>query len=146
MHHKLEGHEEDNREVSARGFWNVILQIIVIDVVFSFDSILTAVGLADQLLIMIVAVVISLVVMIAFAGVIANFINDRPTVKMLALAFLILIGFMLVVEGLHQHIDKGYIYFAMAFSLVVELLNSRLRGRAPEPVQLKDQWHDSEPG
>ncbi len=145
MHHKLEGVQEDKRDVRGGSFGNVIAQIILIDIVFSFDSILTAVGLADQLLIMVVAVIISLLVMIAFAGKISDFINDRPTVKMLALSFLILIGFMLVLEGMHQHIEKGYIYFAMAFSLVVELLNSRIRGRAPEPVQLKDQWHDTNP-
>lgn len=145
MHHKLEGVEDDNREVRAKGFANVIFQIILIDIVFSFDSILTAVGLADQLLIMIIAVIISLVVMIIFAGRISDFINDRPTIKMLALSFLILIGFMLVLEGFHQHIDKGYIYFAMAFSLVVELLNSRIRGTSEKPVQLQDEWHDDDP-
>ncbi|MEM6348028.1 MAG: TerC family protein [Bacteroidota bacterium] len=145
MHHKLEGVAEDNREVRANGFANVIFQIILIDIVFSFDSILTAVGLADQLLIMIIAVVISMIVMIIFSGAIADFINNRPTIKMLALSFLILIGFMLVLESLHQHIDKGYIYFAMAFSLVVELLNSRIRGTSEQPVILQDEWHDNDP-
>lgn len=144
MHHKLEGIEDDKREVRASGFGNVIFQIILIDIVFSFDSILTAVGLADQLLIMIIAVIISMIVMIIFAGRISAFINDRPTIKMLALSFLILIGFMLVLEGLHTHVDKGYIYFAMAFSLVVELLNTRLRGRG-QPVELQDQWKDEHP-
>lgn len=138
MHHKLEAVDEDEQKIKVNGFINVILQIVVIDIVFSFDSILTAVGLAKEISVMVAAVVISMIVMIIFSGKISDFINRRPTIKMLALSFLILIGFMLVTEGLldeEQHIDKGYIYFAMAFSLVVELLNSRLRGKA-EPVQL----------
>ncbi|MEO1448354.1 MAG: TerC family protein [Bacteroidota bacterium] len=141
MHHKLEGHEDDETQTKTRSFMGVIAQIVVIDIVFSFDSILTAVGLADQLGIMIAAVVISLGIMLVFAGRISDFINKRPTMKMLALAFLILIGFMLVLESLHQHIDKGYIYFAMAFSLAVETLNARLRKRS-EPVELHDLYPD----
>ena len=145
MHHKLEG-LDDEQDVETRGgsFGNIIFQIVLIDIVFSFDSILTAVGLADQILIMILAVVISMLVMIFFSGRISAFINDRPTVKMLALSFLILIGFMLVLEGLHQHIDKGYIYFAMAFSLVVELLNGRIRGQKRNPITLRNKLYDEE--
>jgi predicted tellurium resistance membrane protein TerC len=112
--------------------------IIVIDIVFSFDSILTAVGLSNQIFIMIGAVVIAMMVMLTFSGKISDFINDRPTMKMLALSFLILIGFMLIVEGFHQHVNKGYIYFAMAFSMVVELINTKIRTRSLSPLRLKN--------
>ena len=138
IHGKLEGEEEDHtvkKVVTSLG--KVIFQIILIDIVFSFDSILTAVGLVDHVTIMIIAVVISMGVMLAFSKAISDFVNNRPTIKMLALAFLIMIGFMLVLEALHQHVPKGYIYFAMAFSLSVELLNQRLRKKT-EPVHLRD--------
>ncbi|MEM7511203.1 MAG: TerC family protein [Bacteroidota bacterium] len=128
MHEKLEEHDQDGPQKVAKSFMGVILQIIALDVIFSFDSILTAVGLAKHVEVMIVAVVIALVIMIFAAGPISRFINERPTMKMLALSFLLLIGFMLIAEGFEQHVDKGYIYFAMAFAFVVELLNSRLRG------------------
>jgi predicted tellurium resistance membrane protein TerC len=137
MHGKLEGEEgEGQGPKKANGFARVIFQIIMLDVIFSFDSILTAVGLVepDMVLIMIIAVTISLVVMLLAAGKISAFINEHPTMKMLALAFLLLIGFMLAFEGLHslhhQEIPKGYIYFAMAFSFGVELLNMRVRKNA----------------
>ncbi len=141
MHHKLEG-EEDSGESKVKGnsFWGVIFQIIVLDVVFSFDSILTAVGLSDHVSIMILAVVISLIIMLLAAGSISRFINSRPTMKMLALSFLLLIGFMLIAEGFDQHVEKGYIYFAMSFSFVVELLNSRLRKPSAPPVQLRERY------
>ena len=140
MHHKLEGEEDDQVSSKANSFWNVIGMIIVIDVVFSFDSILTAVGLAQHVEIMIAAVVISMGIMLAAAGPISNFINERPTMKMLALSFLLLIGFMLVAEGFDQHVDKGYIYFAMAFAFAVELLNNRLRKETGPPVQLRERY------
>ncbi|MEM9723276.1 MAG: TerC family protein, partial [Bacteroidota bacterium] len=128
MHHKLEGVEGSGEGTKGKAsFLQVVLQIIALDIVFSFDSILTAVGLADDVRIMIIAVVISLGIMLIAAGPISRFINERPTMKMLALSFLLLIGFMLVAEGFEQHVDKGYIYFAMAFSFLVELLNSRMR-------------------
>ena len=141
MHHKLEG-EEDSGDTVKKGssFAQVIMMIIVLDIVFSFDSILTAVGLADDVRIMIIAVVISLGIMLIAAGPISRFINERPTMKMLALSFLLLIGFMLVAEGFEQHVDKGYIYFAMAFSFLVELLNSRLRKKQAPPVQLRERF------
>ncbi|MFM7217272.1 MAG: TerC family protein, partial [Bacteroidota bacterium] len=104
-----------------------ILQITLIDIVFSFDSILTAVGLSNDVTVMITAVIISMVVMILFAPYVSDFINKYPTIKMLALAFLVVIGLLLMLEGCHLHFDKSYVYFAMAFSLVVELLNIRLR-------------------
>ena len=112
-------------------FGAVMLQVVVLDVIFSLDSVITAVGMADQLWVMITAVVVSVGVMMAFAGAIGDFIERHPTMKMLALSFLILIGVMLFAEGLGKHIEKGYIYFAMSFSLAVEFLNLRLhRGRA----------------
>lgn len=144
MHHKLEGVDESGeKKLKKSSFWGIVSQIIALDIVFSFDSILTAVGLVDHVEIMIVAVVISLGIMLAASGAISDFINRRPTMKMLALSFLMLIGFMLVAEGFEQHIDKGYIYFAMAFSFIVEILNSRMRrDKAVEPVQLRERFRD----
>lgn len=115
----------------------MILQIVAVDAVFSFDSILTAIGLVDNVVVMIAAVVISMTVMLFFAGPISNFINKHPTLQILALAFLIMIGVMLVAEGFHQHFNKAYIYTAIAFSLVVELINMRLRKNHP-PVELNN--------
>jgi predicted tellurium resistance membrane protein TerC len=140
MHHKLEGDEDVNNPKAPQSFAGVVSQIVVLDIVFSFDSILTAVGLAKHVEIMIAAVVIALGVMIFAAAPISNFINNRPTMKMLALSFLLLIGFMLIAEGFEQHVDKGYIYFAMAFAFLVEILNSRLRKGAVEPVQLRERF------
>jgi predicted tellurium resistance membrane protein TerC len=149
IHHKLEGdsHQEHvhvNKKTATLG--NVIFQIALINIVFSFDSILTAVGLTDNILIMIVAVVVSVIIMMLFAGPVGNFVNDHPSIQMLGLSFLILIGFMLIAEGAHlSHIEivgssvgtipKGYLYFAIAFSLFVEFLNIRLR-KKKEPIQL----------
>src|SRR5687768_17481201 len=139
IHGKLEGEEEEHNSVTkvAHSLGKVVAQIILIDIVFSFDSILTAVGLVDHVSIMIIAVIISMGIMLAFSKVISDFVNDHPTIKMLALSFLIMIGFMLVLESLHQHVPKGYVYFAMAFSLVVELLNMRLRKKST-PIDLRD--------
>jgi predicted tellurium resistance membrane protein TerC len=138
IHNKLEkplGDEPETKPVYAtsRG---VIIQIVLIDAVFSFDSILTAIGLVDEVMIMIIAVMISIIIMIAFAGGISRFINKNPTLQMLALSFLIAIGIMLVAEGFHQKISKSYIYTMIAFSLLVELLNMRLRKRS-EAIKLK---------
>ncbi|MFD2246378.1 TerC family protein [Pontibacter ruber] len=138
IHNKLEGEEEEahgTAKVHAT-LSKVLIQIILIDIVFSFDSILTAVGLAQEIIIMIIAVILAMGIMLIFAKYVSDFVNKHPTVKMLALAFLILIGFMLVVEALHQHIPKGYIYFAMFFSLLVEMLNMRLRKKTT-PVHLR---------
>lgn len=135
IHHKLELHTESSAKPKFHSFAGVILQIILVDAVFSFDSILTAVGLVENVLIMIIAVVVSILVMMLFAGKISTFINNHPTLQMLALAFLILIGVMLIAEGFHQHISKGYIYSAIAFSLVVEMLNMKLRKNS-EQIQL----------
>lgn len=128
IHHKLEvpnGKESEKKIYASLG--SVIIQIILIDAVFSFDSILTAIGLVEEVFIMIIAVVISIVLMMIFAGPISRFINRNPTLQMLALAFLIAIGIMLVAEAFHQEISKGYIYSMIAFSLIVEMLNMRLR-------------------
>jgi len=132
IHHKV-NHDEVLAGTSGPArvsFLGIVAQIIVIDLVFSLDSVITAVGMVDQVAIMIAAVVIAIGVMMAFAGVIGDFIEKNPALKILALAFLILIGVMLTAEGLGQHVNKGYIYFAMAFSLGVELLNMRRRRRA----------------
>jgi predicted tellurium resistance membrane protein TerC len=139
IHDKLEG---ETGHASARGkasFPSVITQIILLDVVFSLDSVITAVGMANQLWVMITAVVIAVVIMLWAAGPISDFVNRHPTVKMLALSFLLLIGFSLMAEGLELHIPKGYIYFAMAFTVFVEMLNLRLRARA-EPVHLHEPY------
>lgn len=138
IHHKLEG-EEDAGDAKRKtvSFSGVIVQILLLDVVFSLDSVITAVGMVDKLWVMITAVLISLGIMLAFAGAISDFVNHHPTVKMLALSFLILIGVTLVGESLGQHIPKGYIYFSMAFAFVVEMLNLRLRGHAAKPVELR---------
>lgn len=130
IHHKMEGEGEDvksNKPSARRSFVSIIVQIALLDIVFSFDSILTAVGMTDELGIMIMAVIVSLVVMLIFAGRIAAFIAKHPSLQVLALSFLILIGVMLIAEGFHQHISKGYIYFAVAFSLLVEIINIRMR-------------------
>jgi predicted tellurium resistance membrane protein TerC len=139
IHHKLEGDDGSaNPAGGAKVSFNaVIAQILLLDIVFSLDSVITAVGMVKQLWIMITAVVVSLGVMLAFAGAISNFVNRHPTVKMLALSFLILIGVTLVGESLGQHIPKGYIYFSMAFAFLVEMLNLRLRTKPAHPVELR---------
>lgn len=130
IHHKVEGKEESEKEIKTSSFGYAILQIVLLDIIFSFDSILTAVGLTEQLLLMIIAVVISIIIMMAFARPVGDFVNKHPTIQILALSFLILIGVMLVVEGAHYHVPKGYIYFAVFFSLAIEMLNMRYRKKA----------------
>lgn len=127
IHHKIEGHEEDEFSVKKVTMNSVIFQIVLIDIVFSFDSILTAVGLVSNVLIMILAVIIAMIIMIVFSGRVSDFINRNPTIKMLALAFLLMIGMILVLDAFHQHVDKKFIYVSMAFSLLVESLNIRMR-------------------
>jgi predicted tellurium resistance membrane protein TerC len=139
IHHKMEGGHEQKESKRPATMTNVIVQIVLLDIIFSFDSILTAVGLTDQLILMIIAVVISIGVMMVFAKSISDFIAEHPTLEILALSFLILIGFMLIVEGVQIHVPKGYIYFAVFFSLLVEIVNMRVRkarGAAKEPVKL----------
>lgn len=133
--------ESDTQVKSAKikaTFWNIVLQVIVIDIVFSFDSIITAVGLAKDLPIMILAVIISMIVMLFFAQAISVFIDKHPSIKLLALSFLLMIGMLLGAEALGYHVPKGYVYFAMAFSVGVELLNMKLRKKSSTPVELKD--------
>lgn len=136
IHESLEIEEHEEKKKVAISMSKVILQIVALDMVFSFDSILTAVGLTTEVAIMIVAVIIAMIVMMTFAGRISNFINKHPSLQMLAMSFLILIGFMLVLEGIGEHIPKGYIYFAVFFSLTVESLNMRRR-RKMAAVKLK---------
>lgn len=145
IHHKLEGeHEDQEKGMKAKlTMGSALVQIIALDMVFSFDSILTAIGLTDHVIIMIVAVVISMIVMMLFSGVISRFINERPTLQILALAFLILIGFMLMIEAVGFHVPKGYIYFAVAFSLIVEMINMRMR-KNRKPVKLNKHMSPDE--
>jgi predicted tellurium resistance membrane protein TerC len=139
IHHKLEKAKPTTGQTKTAptAFRAVIFQIVMVDAVFSFDSILTAIGLVDEVWVMITAVVISMTVMLLFSGAISRFINKHPTLQILALAFLIMIGVMLVAEGFHQHFKKSYIYTAIAFSLVVELINMRMR-KAREPIDLNN--------
>lgn len=127
IHEKIEGGDEDEENIKSKSFWGTIVEIVLLDIVFSLDSVITAVGIGSHLEVMIAAVVIAVGIMMWASGPVANFVNSRPTVKMLALSFLLLIGFSLLAEGFDQHIPKGYLYFAMAFSIMVELLNMRLR-------------------
>ena len=144
IHVKLEGEHDDGTTARvAASFGSIIAQIILLDAVFSLDSVITAVGMVDEIGVMIAAVVSAVVIMMVSSGAISNFVNRHPTVKMLALSFLLLIGLSLIAEGFDQHIPKGYIYFAVAFSIFVEMLNIRIRGKTKhaEPVQLREQPH-----
>ena len=140
IHDKLEGEEGHASARVRSAFWSVIAQILLLDIVFSLDSVITAVGMVDELVIMIAAVLISALTMIFIAGPLSHFVEQHPTVKMLALSFLLLIGFTLIVEGFHVHIPKGYIYFAMGFSVLVEMLNLRLRRVSEAPVALRGAY------
>jgi predicted tellurium resistance membrane protein TerC len=136
IHEKLEGHEqEQDRNLARATFGFVIVQIVLLDIVFSLDSVITAIGLSNRLFVMVTAVVVAVVFMMAFSKSISTFVDRHPTIRMLALSFLLLIGISLVGEGLDFHIPKGYIYFAMAFSVLVEMLNLRIR-KTSEPVSL----------
>ena len=139
IHDKLEGEEGHASRKVAPSFTSVIIQILLLDIVFSLDSVITAVGMVNQIPVMIAAVVIALIFMLIFSGYISRFIERHPTLKMLALSFLILIGVTLVAESFHREIPKGYIYFAMAFSVGVEILNINLRGKAA-PVHLHQRY------
>jgi predicted tellurium resistance membrane protein TerC len=127
LHNKVQGYDEDEMSVKRTSFKAIVLQIVLIDIVFSFDSILTAVGLVTNLLIMILAVIIAMIIMILFSGKVSNFINDNPTIKVLALSFLLMIGVVLIIEAFHEHVDKKFIYISIAFSLFVESMNIRMR-------------------
>lgn len=135
IHDKLEGAEHAMSAASRLSFRAVVVQIALLDVVFSLDSVITAVGMVQQIWVMVAAVMIAIVIMMVFAGAIGAFVDRHPTVKMLALSFLLLIGVALIGDGLGMHVPRGYIYFAMGFSVMVEMLNLRL-GRAAAPVKL----------
>ncbi|MFZ4817388.1 MAG: TerC family protein [Limisphaerales bacterium] len=130
IHEKVEGHAESTSQLKAPSFASVIVQILLLDIVFSLDSVITAVGMSNQIPVMITAVVLAMLVMLLFVNQIGAFVEKYPTIKVLALAFLILIGTMLLAEGFQQHISKGYIYFAMAFSVAVEVINIRVRSKS----------------
>jgi predicted tellurium resistance membrane protein TerC len=138
IHEKLEGEEETTSVKKVFSFSGVIVQILLLDIVFSLDSVITAVGMASEIWVMIAAVMIAVIVMMFSSSAIAHFVNDHPTVKMLALSFLLLIGVSLLAEGFEQHIPKGYIYFAMAFSVLVEVLNLRAKKEKHKPVHLRN--------
>lgn len=136
IHNSLEGVVENGRPVVVASFGAVLVQIAVLDIVFSLDSVITAVGLVQHVSIMAIAIVLAVAVMLLAAKPIGDFVDTHPTIKILALSFLILVGVTLMVEGFDVHVPKGYIYFAMAFSVMVEMLNIRMRKRLPEPVKL----------
>jgi predicted tellurium resistance membrane protein TerC len=138
IHDKLEGEEGHGSAKVPAAFWTVIAQILALDIVFSLDSVITAVGMAQHILVMVIAMVIAVGTMLVFARRIGDFVNRHPSMKILALSFLLLIGVMLVAESLDQHINKAYIYFAMAFSLAVELMNMRFRKKRQRPVKLHE--------
>jgi predicted tellurium resistance membrane protein TerC len=142
IHEKLEGEEGHGSAKVAASFTAVIVQILLLDIVFSLDSVITAVGMAEDVMVMIIAVVVAVGVMLLSAGAISDFVERHPTVKMLALSFLLLIGVSLMAEGFDQHIPKGYIYFAMGFSVFVEMINLRIRARAAKPVHLHQRYAD----
>src|SRR5688500_7362780 len=142
IHDKLEGEEGHGSAKVAASFASVIVQIMLLDIVFSLDSVITAVGMVDELWVMIAAVMISVGIMMASAETISAFVHQHPTVKMLALSFLLLIGMSLILEGFEHHIPKGYIYFAMGFSVFVEMINLRLR-KVSKPVQLHDRYSET---
>ncbi|MFI5444717.1 TerC family protein [Polaromonas sp. UC242_47] len=137
IHQSLEGEEGHASSAVKATFTAVILQIMVVDMVFSLDSIITAVGMVDELAVMIAAVIASVAMMMLFAGAIGRFVSEHPTIKMLALSFLVVVGVVLIAEGFDHHVPKGYIYFAMAFSIGVEMLNIRMRKRMGKPAHLR---------
>ncbi|MDQ2735188.1 MAG: TerC family protein [Pseudomonadota bacterium] len=140
IHQSLEGEEGHTAKSVKANFYAVIAQVIVVDMVFSLDSIITAVGMVDQLAVMITAVIVSVGMMMVFSAAIGRFVNQHPTIKMLALAFLVVVGIVLIAEGFGQHVPKGYIYFSMAFALGVETLNINMRKRSKKPAQLKSAY------
>ena len=146
IHERLEGEEGGASARVAPSLRGVLIQIMLLDIVFSLDSVITAVGMVDQLGVMVAAVVTAVAFMMLFARPVSEFVERHPTVKILALSFLILIGVSLVAEGFDQHIRKGYIYFAMAFSVVVEMLNLRAGRKRPEPVHLRHRYTEGAPG
>ena len=144
IHQKLEGDNSSTGTPKVYSFSGVIFQILILDIVFSLDSVITAVGMADHIEIMVTAVIIAVIIMLLSASAISSFVNKHPTVKMLALSFLLLIGVSLIAEGFDRHIPKGYIYFAMAFSVLVEMLNLKMKKKDIAPVKLRNVPDESE--
>ncbi len=140
IHEKLEGEEGHTSARPAASFGSIMVQIALLDIVFSLDSVITAIGMANHVSVMATAIVIAVLVMMAASGAISQFIDRHPTIKILALSFLLMIGVMLIGEGLEFHIPKGYIYFAMAFSVFVEMLNAKIRHRRAEPLKLRQRY------
>jgi predicted tellurium resistance membrane protein TerC len=143
IHGRMEGDEHVRETGKTVSFTGVIVQIMLLDIIFSLDSVITAVGMVDEVAVMIAAVVISVVVMLVASGYITRVIEQHPTLKMLALAFLLLIGFTLVADGLGQHIDKGYVYFAMGFAVLVEILNIRRQSKTSQPLAMRDPYRET---
>lgn len=139
IHEKVEIHDIQKEVTAAKSFTYALVQIVMLDIIFSFDSILTAVGLTDEIILMVIAVIVSIIVMMVFAKAVGEFVNRYPTIQILALSFLILIGFMLVMEGLQYHVPKGYIYFAVFFSLIIEMLNIRFRRKQLKTAEEKSR-------
>lgn len=145
IYHKMEGEEGDqSKEIKAASFGSVLVQILIMDMVFSLDSIITAVGLVDQVWVMYVAVIVTVGIMLFAAEPVSNFVNKHPAFKMLALSFLLLIGCALVAEGFGVHIPKGYIYFSMAFAFFVDLIQMRMNKKKPEPVHVREHYTEQE--
>lgn len=143
IYHKMEGeHEDAEKKIKKVTLGNIIGQILLLDLVFSVDSIITAVGLVDEIWVMYVAVIITVIVMLFAAGPISHFVNRHPAFKILALSFLLLIGFTLLVEGFDVHIPKGYVYFAMAFALLVDVIQMKVAGKASHPVKLNEHYSE----
>ncbi len=140
IHGSLEGAIESERNVAAHGLMVVLVQIAILDIVFSLDSVITAVGLVSQVPIMALAIIIAVGVMLFAAKPIGDFVDEHPTIKILALSFLVIVGFTLMIEGFEVHVPKGYIYFAMAFSLGVEMINIKLRKNMDKPVELRKDY------
>jgi len=141
IYHKMEGEPEDKeKKVSNANFTNIIGQILLLDIVFSIDSIITAVGLVDEIWIMYTAVIVTVIIMLIAAGPISSFINRHPAFKILALSFLMLIGFTLLIEGFDVHVPKGYVYFAMAFAFLVDIIQMKVAGKKSHPVKLNEHY------
>ena len=142
IHQSMEGIEEETSVPKVAGLASILVQIAILDIVFSLDSVITAVGLVEHVSIMAIAIIIAVGIMLIAAKPIGDFVDRHPTIKILALSFLILVGVTLIVEGFDVHVPKGYIYFAMAFSVMVEMLNIRMRKKAVEPVHLHKQYSE----
>ena len=143
IHDKLEGKEGHASERTASSFAGVLIQIMFLDIIFSLDSVITAIGMANRLIIMVLAVILAVIFMMFASGSISGFVEKHPTIKVLALSFLLLIGMTLVADGLGLHIPKGYIYFAMAFSVFVEMVNLRVRRKGTEPIKLRSPFAEA---